>query len=201
MLVSTAMVGMEQQWLNPEIKQSIGDKMKKQSYFENKLPIDAVEKHIGFPKEMILNWVRYNTFPPPRKCSEKGQVWLMKEIEAWRIINRSPISFWDSAPIDDGLLTEGDIIDRAEPKPASRPGIYFLIKNYEIIYIGKSCAVDRRISEHMESRDFDAWYWIACPKKDLNELERIYLNKFMPHLNIDLGTKANRRKSFEIKRS
>ncbi len=64
-----------------------------------------------------------------------------------------------------------------------RCGIYFLIKDSEIVYIGKSTHLPSRVKTHQLAKDFDRVFFIACSKWDLTGLEREYIQKFDPVLN------------------
>jgi len=64
-------------------------------------------------------------------------------------------------------------------------GIYFLIKDYEIIYVGKSTSVYNRIEAHNKdcNKDFDKWCYVLCDKDKLDDLEAEYIIEFKPKLN------------------
>ena len=69
--------------------------------------------------------------------------------------------------------------------PTSFIGVYFLVKNEEIIYIGQSIRIPYRIDYHsrMPIFDFDSAFYINCAEKDLNEIEKKYLHLFNPEYN------------------
>lgn len=63
-------------------------------------------------------------------------------------------------------------------------GIYFLLKDKEIVYVGQSIDIDRRIKDHSyNGKDFDSFEYIECDKSDLTRLETLYIVKFQPMLN------------------
>ena len=64
-------------------------------------------------------------------------------------------------------------------------GIYFLIKQNEIVYIGQSINLHSRMASHKISRifDFDAYSWVECDKSDLGDTEAEYILRFKPVLN------------------
>ena len=68
-------------------------------------------------------------------------------------------------------------------------GIYFLVKNKEVIYVGQSgFDVLARISKHRrEGRDFDAYAFMQCDKDKVDEFESMYITALMPELNMSLG--------------
>lgn len=65
--------------------------------------------------------------------------------------------------------------------PAKRQsGIYFLILNGAIAYIGQAADVWLRITQHMASRRFDAFSWAPCPVSELDRMEAYCIEKFKP---------------------
>lgn len=62
-------------------------------------------------------------------------------------------------------------------------GVYFLIKDNEIVYVGQSVRVYTRISSHEKTKDFDSVSWIRCEVESLDYLESFYIYKFRPKLN------------------
>jgi hypothetical protein len=94
------------------------------------------------------------------------------------------------------LLTAEEII--AASVPASvQCGIYFLIKDGELKYVGQSVNIGARIGAH-GWRGFDRWHFIVCPRDQLDAIERAYLDRFLPPWNDD-GRTARLRE--EIKRA
>jgi len=77
------------------------------------------------------------------------------------------------------------LIDRAV-KPTPAPcGIYFLVKQDEVVYVGQSVDFHNRVLAHKKLGviDFDTYSWIECKKADLNNMEAEYILKFKPVLN------------------
>lgn len=67
-------------------------------------------------------------------------------------------------------------------------GIYFLIKDKEVIYVGQSLDVFHRMSRHRrDNREFDSFAYIECEPERLDELESAYITAFVPFLNFSLG--------------
>lgn len=65
-------------------------------------------------------------------------------------------------------------------------GVYFLIKNNEIVYVGQSTDIFSRISVHRKTKDFDSYNYILFPEvsdEKLNNLEAEYIGKFTPKYN------------------
>lgn len=80
-----------------------------------------------------------------------------------------------------------DLLASAAPA-ANFTGIYFLILNQEVVYVGQSVDVLGRISRHKrEGKQFDSYSYILCAPEKLNTLEAQYITAFMPWLNFTLG--------------
>lgn len=74
-------------------------------------------------------------------------------------------------------------------------GVYFLILNKEIIYIGMTNHVFRRINQHQnDGKIFDSFFYIKCQKEKCAELEKFYIKKFMPKFNIEHKENSHRKK-------
>lgn len=62
-------------------------------------------------------------------------------------------------------------------------GIYFLFKNYELIYIGQSEDIFKRVPEHRGSKDFNNWLYIEYENENLNNVEAEFILKYQPKEN------------------
>lgn len=69
-------------------------------------------------------------------------------------------------------------------KVSIHPGIYFLVKAGEIVYVGQSVHVHVRIHSHINAKDFDEAYYFECDKEDLDEIERILIRALSPKYNV-----------------
>lgn len=61
-------------------------------------------------------------------------------------------------------------------------GIYFLVKDSKVVYVGKSLNVYARIREHKEF-DFDKVFILPYDVNLLNKAEKYFIDKFSPPLN------------------
>ena len=81
------------------------------------------------------------------------------------------------------LATKQTIVS-ASLNMADFSGIYFLIRGGEIIYIGQSLCVFRRVFDHLWAKKiFDSFSYIRCEKKMLDKLESIYIHFYQPPEN------------------
>lgn len=75
-----------------------------------------------------------------------------------------------------------DIVARSIPRPIV--GIYFLIIDDQISYIGQSMNVMQRIGTHASKREFDRYYYFECAADHLDEMEAKCIHKFNPSHNL-----------------
>lgn len=79
-----------------------------------------------------------------------------------------------------------DVLHGAIPAVASC-GIYFLIRSGDIVYVGKTTDVFLRLSKHRrDGKVFDSYNFMPCDESDLDELERLYIEAFLPKGNFRL---------------
>src|SRR5579863_1939382 len=91
------------------------------------------------------------------------------------------------------MKTVKEIIDEAIPIKVWPPesGIYFLYRDNEIVYIGKSNDIYFRISTHISEgkKIFDRASFIRHPVNDnLPVLEKYLIETFLPEYNKDMAT-------------
>lgn len=82
------------------------------------------------------------------------------------------------------LLTEKEIVDSCVClKSPDVTGVYFLAKGGEVVYVGQSMNVFKRIASHVESMDVDGFCYIRCSPKLMDTLESIYIHFLQPKNN------------------
>lgn len=67
-----------------------------------------------------------------------------------------------------------------------RRGVYFLIENEDVVYVGQSIDIDARIAQHRKTKAFDEALGISLPDADTDELVRVeamFLRAMRPRLN------------------
>lgn len=70
------------------------------------------------------------------------------------------------------------------PPGASLPGIYFLMFDGEVVYVGKGVVVGARAIAHMKSdKRYDGFYFINCAIEELDRLERRWIRELLPKHN------------------
>ena len=76
-----------------------------------------------------------------------------------------------------------EILEAAIPCK-SLVGVYFLIKDEQIVYVGQSVDVLRRISRHRDNDIlFDSFTIVFCEKGEMDGLEAKYIDAFLPKYN------------------
>lgn len=94
-----------------------------------------------------------------------------------------------------------DILEAAIPTSCAS-GVYFLLREREVVYVGQSVDVLHRIARHRrEGKAFDSFAYIECPVDDLDRLEALYIKAFVPRENLALGSHRERRRLLDECRS
>jgi hypothetical protein len=78
------------------------------------------------------------------------------------------------------LAEEQDVIDYSK---RNTPGVYFLIKDDVVVYVGQSVDVYGRIPEHEKDKDFDRAVFFKANLDSLLSLEFEYIVAFNPKYN------------------
>jgi hypothetical protein len=80
------------------------------------------------------------------------------------------------------LLSESAVVKGAMPY-SKVCGIYFLVRDKKIIYVGQSIDVFSRISTHRNDKEFDSIAYVPCEPSLLDKMESLYIHVLSPHLN------------------
>lgn len=103
--------------------------------------------------------------------------------KAKRIRNAGMPAPEDAKLGDLAFLSASEIAARAVPM-RRQSGIYFLVLNARIVYVGQSMDVWQRVQQHrITGRRFDSFAWVPCPLHDLDRLEAHCISKFVPEQN------------------
>lgn len=85
--------------------------------------------------------------------------------------------------VGSALLREDEIVASSQAVDAAS-GVYFLIQDARVVYVGQSVNVYARIMAHKESaKAFDRWAAIPCRKDQLDLIESLYIHLFRPAYN------------------
>lgn len=91
------------------------------------------------------------------------------------------------------LLSEAEIIALSKPADPACSGVYFLVRDGKVIYVGQSRKLAIRLETHARWKVFDRLYWIPCEIDGLNALESAYIRAFWPIENRDHTSRKRRR--------
>lgn len=131
--------------------------------------------------------------PPAEIVAARSIESMRAEIEALKrerdgikqqiVSAKADVAIIDAAVVLTGrtLLQEHEIVSAKNPWK-SGSGIYFLIKDNRVVYVGQSVSVHSRIGGHKD-KDFDHYAYILCGKEILDALESLYIHVLRPPLN------------------
>jgi len=63
-------------------------------------------------------------------------------------------------------------------------GVYFLCKDDDVVYVGKSVDVAARVRSHRSDKQFDRAFAVPVEEDRLDEVELAYINALQPPLNV-----------------
>lgn len=66
-------------------------------------------------------------------------------------------------------------------------GVYFLIKDNTIVYVGQTTKGLFRVNQHIYDKDFDSYFFLECKLNELNSIETQYIIMFKPKYNKTYG--------------
>ncbi len=81
-----------------------------------------------------------------------------------------------------GFPSRTDIADNAQSLPQLNPGVYFLLHQQEIVYVGMSKEPTQRIQTHHKNGNFqfDSFFVVECGQSEMAELEGEYIRHYQP---------------------
>jgi hypothetical protein len=152
------------------------------------IPLDAWAAAKFSPPPSIhtlRRWVRETKiFPIPRKYGREYLVAHDADYVATPRPRRACLVRPAAIPVSAALpldqlrgLFRVDRCDRA-------PGIYFLWNGPKLLYVGQSVHVGTRVYQHSLRKQFTHATWMPSEIRLLRTLERLYLARYAPHLNV-----------------
>ena len=81
------------------------------------------------------------------------------------------------------LLTHSELVKMSNTY-VECSGIYFLISDDEVVYVGQSVNVHSRVGQHYREKykEFNSYVYIRCLESELDVLESIYIHTLRPKL-------------------
>lgn len=78
--------------------------------------------------------------------------------------------------------THDEIVEQAHPlEPIC--GVYFLVKEKRVVYVGQSVNIVARLATHMGTKDFDSTCYMVARPEELDFIESFYIYMLSPALN------------------
>lgn len=78
--------------------------------------------------------------------------------------------------------THDEIVGQAHPlEPIC--GVYFLVKDRRVVYVGQSVNIVARLAAHMGTKDFDSTCYMVAQPEELDFIESFYIYMLSPALN------------------
>ena len=102
----------------------------------------------------------------------------LASLKRHELLNKTSLSLTNKA-----MLTEKDIVKAASPWETAT-GVYFLIDEDKVVYVGQSTNVYSRITTHYDKK-FNRFAYIPCDSKSLDGLESLYIHVFRPLFNAE----------------
>ena len=162
-----------------------------------------ISEQLLISEERILELTESNHCPH-WMIDDKGPWFQLKEVKQWatkNLLRRSapadlPLKiqlFIDAPPADTSapLSIRGILNLREIPLGGYLVGVYFLVKDDEIIYVGQSRTVLTRIHTHKADKDFDSAYLLPTPGYMLDMVEGALIRHLSPRLN-DMAPKGKK---------
>jgi hypothetical protein len=108
---------------------------------------------------------------------------------------RPMVAKWEPFVAESGLtlpeapvepLSMADILRLPQWSQARNdPGLYFLFRGGELVYVGRSVHVRERLAQHLRSsKDWDGARVRHCSPRRLEDAELAHIRKFRPSLNL-----------------
>lgn len=163
------------------------------------LRLPEVMRRTGLSRATIYRMIAAGEFPPSVQLSARSVAWSEAAVNDWIEVKfaaaaparaeaptRAEFDPLDAAKAIHGrkLLTSDQIAKKAQPWQP-KCGIYFLLLDGAVQYVGQSINVDARITQHCRSgKVFDSWHWEACDSDELDTRETLYIHALRPPLNL-----------------
>jgi hypothetical protein len=135
-------------------------------YFTYRSPISKTSVSIGYSRE---NAIRYAIEANSQLAAYKGSRSHAREsVKHGSVDHRGLL---DAASIGRKALIYEHVC-----------GVYFLLRQDTIVYVGQSINVLTRIADHKREgiKNFDRIFVVQCSAVELNHLEALYIDKFRP---------------------
>jgi hypothetical protein len=87
-----------------------------------------------------------------------------------------------SVALTNKTLLDGEQIAKLALPWEKSSGVYFLVQDQEVVYVGQSVNVYSRIAQHVDKK-FDKYAFVPCEAELLDRLESLYIHTLKPRFN------------------
>lgn len=145
---------------------------------------EAVSAAVGLPIEQIDDMVGNGRFPAPRRLTSKIRRWAGELVEEYLAAKAVLPQEWEKSATDFNVMAwppKGIKVLRFDSR--RKCGIYFLMRDDKVTYVGSSKNIYARVGDHSKSKRFDYARWIKVKEKNLHAVERDWILSLKPQLN------------------
>ena len=93
-----------------------------------------------------------------------------------------------SAKLTNKALLQAEEITMASLPWQNLSGIYFLVQDEQVVYVGQSTNVYSRIAYHVGDKTFEKYAFVPCDIDLLDKLESLYIHALRPKLNGNMNS-------------
>ena len=130
---------------------------------------------------------RHTDNGPPEISLTELSAWVKQNLTdrhgGWDLPRRINV-LMPRGPIDGVPASLATLPNLQRMEVSSASGIYFLVKDGIVVYVGQSSSVMSRIGQHCNGeKEFDVAFWLPYPIERLNEMERHFVEALEPKYN------------------
>lgn len=156
-----------------------------------------------------IEWITLETllelaesgFIPHYRIGDIGPLFILGEVKDW--ICQNKLDHVEGRPLPTPairVVSAAPEINSPPPLPLSAipnlkqipaygyaPGVYFLCRGDEVVYVGQSMNIYARLANHQRSKEFDSVYMLHVPASQLNDVEAAFIHALRPRLQGRFG--------------
>ncbi len=160
--------------------------------------LEVAARDIGLSKERLLELADAG-YAPHWRIDDGEPLFQIKDLRTWaskNILRRSQprnltldVRQVMDPPMAVDAPTSIRYIENLRTIPREvMPGVYFLVRKGEVVYVGQSTGPMARVSSHKRDKKFDVAYMVPVPAYALNDVEEALIRLLSPVLNRAMKT-------------
>lgn len=160
------------------------------------LSVEKVAEMLCISTTRVHKLWKDGLLPAPIKCEGLPLLWIKQDIV--RLVNYIAEEYRHYFPRESKVYQPSPGINHPAFDPVRNEllaewtgsGIYFLVKDGSVVYVGSSLNTKRRIEQHrtgtnkMARKDFDSSFALPVPLEELIEAEKKWVALLNPVLNV-----------------